>query len=676
MIRRIVYVSMVGYQPAAVAVAVKTLCKHGLQPAEIVLLHTDGNKGTAGQAERLERFFDNHARKTWWQQDGIVTKYRYRKNDIAIIASALQKQVEDQQTSRVYYDCSAGLNFQQAALAVEVGRLDKLVVLYSEYENLVQVGGNDKWKLADLGCHSVLSLHGLKYKKDKGKIVIQRDKKNILTLDTIFERQGRLYGEVVNPIPDINKARKFIASLRNIHGLNSLRIRVLARTDREVVFRRLRADQMDVVAIGEKWLIPKNTEIIPGVRKNACKIIKAWKDKNPPEPGRIAAGPDEENARPPKKVDGCGGSAPLLLVCLGNDPSSTLTALYSHRPRIGVIFFDNSNKFITGLARRIANEAGAIPVGMLKFQPASLTGCGVCRDNVSEFQGNNETIYANITPGTKAQAWMLGRMQHPVKPCSLDTRSGKIRHIDNGNEIEKINAPPTLVQAKICGGPFKNTPIHIEQADRHWPFLQKLVNWTSRLAELDAQGKFLLQQGGSWEHSGDHLKCELDDKEKLLRITIREKGREFQHTVKNNDSGDGSWLEVVTAAAFAEAGLQDVQVGLKWSWIDRNREGHRTELDVLGRLGVNFVAISVKSSLPSGVGVAKAEIIAEAHSRMGRFCLPVLVRPIGKGGRPQLEKNQKQHKRQRLLEIGIYQLGSFKKLKEIVNQAFQNKHTT
>ncbi len=655
----LVYFSMVGKQPAALAVTVRTLCQAGMIPGEIVLMHTGGPAGTAPQAARLQAFFER-ARKTWWHDRGRITLLEYQHNTQEAIAEVIQLHSAH---ATIIYDCSPGLNYQQAALA-HLLKDCPIKVVYTEERNLVGLQDNPL-SLVNIGLTNLLELHRLSCQYHNGTFRIMNGRDQLVELDTLYELRGRLYGALERPIPDKDNARRISANLQG-PAWNYLRIRVLLRTREWSVYQRLVADGRDVCFLPD----PRSTgRKSAQLHRHAERIIQRWQKQNPIPPGRRYAGPAEQDTAPPDSVDGKGGDGKPLVLCLGNDPSATLLALCSHQPKRALIYYDAGIAAIRGLAARLADKAGLIPAGRLCFQKTDLVGNkGISRQNILQVLGldENTEIHANISPGTKAQAWRLARLEGII-PWSIDNKTRLLTSVC-GSGSRPLGKVPTLLQASVCGGPLNDQGHSVNKMEL--PGLLVLARLAAR--ETDSPGRPFRLKDRRWKIDKTLVTAAYNQKLGQWGVTVwPDQGRQIDLVFPARNRHDGFWLEEVVAAALHEAGLEDIRVGVRWAWITDRNSGNafRTELDVIGRWETNFVAVSVKSALQyeqreESLEQARSEIIHEARARLGRFCLPVLVAPVP----PSLAK-------ERPLTIGIHQLGDFKALGATIAQALDDKKT-
>jgi hypothetical protein len=135
------------------------------------------------------------------------------------------------------------------------------------------------------------------------------------------------------------------------------------------------------------------------------------------------------------------------------------------------------------------------------------------------------------------------------------------------------------------------------------------------------------------------------------------------------DRVGGYWFECLVGAAFLDAGADEVRVGVKWQWPKRAEP--RAEADVLVRWEYWFLAVSCKVGRVQ-LGQALREIEALASSGVGRFAIPILVKPRTD---PQaIEQSLQAKKGAVLLDLQI--IADRERLKETIERIIRVRRTT
>jgi hypothetical protein len=94
----------------------------------------------------------------------------------------------------------------------------------------------------------------------------------------------------------------------------------------------------------------------------------------------------------------------------------------------------------------------------------------------------------------------------------------------------------------------------------------------------------------------------------------------------------GVWLEEIATVAFQRAGAEELRTSVVWKWprgVLQGASGQpRCEADVLARFGHRYLAVECKAGITVTTSKASKSIEAVALAGLGRFGIPVVVRPI------------------------------------------------
>jgi hypothetical protein len=232
---------------------------------------------------------------------------------------------------------------------------------------------------------------------------------------------------------------------------------------------------------------------------------------------------------------------------------------------------------------------------------------------------------ANITAGTKAHACALARIR-ALALWSLRQDLRRATPLGGGDGLD-LRAPGIDIQARVCGGRL----LSAGQKAAGVPEEQRYA--------LVSVAKLLVcahQEGHPKSDRLCPLRCSRGNIEmKKGAVTVVCDGRRSSARLR---PGGGFWLEQVTAAALVAAGAEDVRLNTKWEWPKEARieqvvqDGpshsacHKDEADVLCRLGHRYFLFSCK--LGGTFAAASREAEAEAVRGVGRFTIPIVVRPF------------------------------------------------
>ncbi len=367
---------------------------------------------------------------------------------------------------------------------------------------------------------------------------------------------------------------------------------------------------------------------------------------------------------------GKGGEGSDLLVCLGNDPASTLQAIMAHRPESCYLAYDKDSGYVRELAGRLCSMSGELPVDRLIPVQTDLLGRNL-RTGVPGVQLTQE-IDVNVSPGTKAQCWNLTMGRDKSSVFTLNNRNSCSQSLDSSRSCPYA-AIPVIIQARACGGPvLEDKAVFLEDflKDEEW---------------CRAMLRCVLQAAGSQRNKEKRVSLnQLDTrrvKHQLLNsdrimIQVSDGDQTFEKICSGKTLQDGFWLEPVVAYGFLQAGREkiiDMMLNIAWSWdaVQGKGETFHGELDAVINRGGNFLGVSCKQGYSghedpvSAYEQAKTDVIGVSKFGLGRFAVPVLVGPKVPGA-------ARESGEERLLELNLGDFASPESLAEKIDNHIQS----
>ncbi len=195
--------TLVGKQPAAVAVTVKTLLQQ--QPDQplrrVVLLATPQ---TQQEATRLQDYCTTLSPDLKIDQHVIALDPHRDPAPYLFAWEVIRDELATGEFSTpVYYDTTPGLNYQVALISYHLRQEERLVPLYADYNYLYNLTTDQCWELTDLGLPALLKLYGLRTRpevSDEPGMVADLEldlaPRPPLELFRARERKGRFHGLV------------------------------------------------------------------------------------------------------------------------------------------------------------------------------------------------------------------------------------------------------------------------------------------------------------------------------------------------------------------------------------------------------------------------------------------------------------------------------------------------
>jgi hypothetical protein len=610
-----IFLSLVGMQPAATAVLLKSWVEKNGPPAGIWLLATSfvERQGIAG---RLRQFCAEVSPSASCQVVPIAGGLDDETSRPSALTWVRRFFEERGRSTPVVFAADPGPAFLTAALARELP--SNAVFLHADSDLVVQLerwDGRELWKIlpaADLGFDALLDLYGLRALPSQGldpaleealnqrSVVVPDVMRSAFELETsdgsrlrielAYERKGRLYALCAATQGDVKqRVQQILASAQKLRNLNPI-LSVFC----EDGWQRKRLRAAGVEPLGQSRL-------------------RAWVEQTMARtPGHIAE-PYAAGGHASGRFRGKGGDGEPLLVWMGADPGATLTSIWTHRPRQLVLLYDANTPLVQQKVNLLKKRSEAIPAGRIVLVPSDHLGRNVSR----RIRENYPQAKADLTPGTKAQTEVFARIPglqlwslRPPEAVALD-----------GSASQPLQPPDLLTTAQLQGGQLRRgAGIDAKRwAKERIVFLLLLgraVTQAPRELPLDPLPEFQTPRAGIRQVPGVVGLYDVWVDGTSARGNVPPKG--------------GFWLEQVVAAALVKAGADEVRLNLKWDWPPgelASEGGPRDELDVAARFGLHIFAFSCKlkcESIP--LRRQGAEVESVARTCLGRFAVPVTVR--------------------------------------------------
>jgi len=612
------FTALVGLQPSATAVALKTWCRR-YRPPDRVLLMATPQVITGGQAERLRQFCFGFTALC----DVVPISPNLDRADPHSAPEVADRLINEWHASGPGHFIFCGDPGPKYLVVAISRRLPpEVVCLHADVERLfvrADVNGAEIWgsaPLENLGLDVLLALYDLVPRQSSRMSVSLR---NVLrkfrnsvpahaveglafrdcdafSLDLAYERRGWLFG--LSWVGDGNSKEQVRAVVRLSTELSRLQP-VLAIMTRDA-YGRARARSAGIRALPE-----------------TSAALTDWLQSKMPQDAILDAITSEE----PRVCDGAGGSGPPLVVWVGLDPSATLTSLFTHQPNSACILYDATTPRVIEVARRLQEVASALPVGRLRFIPSDLLGRGAM-EPLRRYLPPDTLVRADVTPGRKAQGCLLARIPG-VQLWSLRAAAREAVALE-GEGRKQLQGPDLLTLARIQGGLLRNSGADACRWGRRrleflllmGRFLTALIKREGRRIALDPLRNISLPEGELRIDSHGQALLKFGDESKKGSLQLR----------------GGFWFEEVIAATFVTAGADEVRVGMEWEWpaeiLERPRTkplSQRDEIDIVARFGPRVVAVSCKMERKPSIAAARREIVSAALTCLGRFALPLLV---------------------------------------------------
>lgn len=607
----------------------------------------------------------------------------------------------------VWYDTTPGRNLDAARTAYRLAPVlpeGTVRVVYAEREHLVVFGTRTALPLKGPSLPELCRLYHVRLDGAPWRNGLWRNvrltpgrepspQEHPLELCLAWAHGGRVYGLMVASERD---HVDLLVALRERKALRELQPQILAIPTEPAVAGALLRNRIEHVELRDSGdpgaLAPKRLRHLLATAPNPAEWVLSHAKRKPRSAvfDALAARcgiaprppPGETLHRAPRivrTVRGRGGGTGTLVVALGADPSATLTALASHRPRRVFVVHDAEDPRVRDAAARLAGTAGGFPLDELHLVEAPLTGHTLTPQVLFGLAGRGEPVSVNVTPGSKGQGFALGAGAgtHGWAAWTLNNRNGTLAPLFDGEAPEtRWTLPPLEVQAEVCSAAFRGaTPFRptAEELEGYRAFLGCL---RPIVEALSARRGFSEVTDEVWKKNG--IRFRTSEGPGFVHADVHGAPAPLRLAVRGQASGleGGFWLEETFAAALLLAGATEVALNAEWDFEhERLRGSKAAELDVVaawpGRKPA-FVAASVKSGkLTKGLRRTLLEVQERTHVALGRFALPVLVRLMPwrmSLDRERMENTLRVH---RVLDLGVAAMLEPDRLRELLDWAFE-----
>ena len=552
-----IYVSLVGTQIMAVLNPLLCLIKRAQKPDKVALLATVKSKSVADKIK-----------------DFLTQKGQYDASliDVIEISDSLQtvdgkkpahEVIRDYREAEIMFNIAGGMNFQIAACVLELDT-QKTYFLYPEIEGIHEFRITDhtiaRQKYALPPSEDVLKLQGIPYKIHSNMQRHYDIRKVCNKLSTSMQKAITEHIEINDVIFDcmINNGNelRFLKVMEG-YNLNAFRKVQVTAAGRDA-FRELYHRNITIVS--------RNQNIEERAEKEALSKIKVIGKSeqellaffNPhikiqskiSEPITIKTGNQSD-------------SNTELYTVLGTDISTTLIAIWSHKPKKVYILFTPDVEGVVKLKDAIQNNCSLLPVSEIAFYPVDIPGTKIL--DIIPTQGKD--IAVNITPGTKSQTAFLslwGKM-HSATMWSVVTHSQTLETVSSRFSKKELASPDPVTYLTLKGALFSDKGISRNE-------LEKLAQ-------------------------------------------------------ESSTSDIGTWFEKYVGYLTMRCGADDVRVRVRtqWSWNEGEQREHifMTDMDVIAQFKTNYLVIECKSGKPD---LENDIIQPQAGAKLfGRFGAPLLA---------------------------------------------------
>ena len=648
---QICLITSVGFRPAAIATTITTWAARPLPPlTHVALLHTNQ---TRDNARRLESFAIDRQVEPILVSLEAVGGFK----DAATVVAELSAPGRT-----LVYEVSPGMAWIAASYTRALPESSPLLFTHDAGIAIFDPSNKDHpWvagPLEDLGWDTLLSLHGLQGSWRAGQSArgsaLLNDAINSVratplatiynsveidglafTLDMAYERYGQLYALVV--VAE-NNANQNMAKVRAMSSAiaKGLQLKVSVLTTSGPVAERVRAQGMSAI----KARRPHRGVVLD--RTNGRKLL-TWLNREPQLRSRpLAPG----HLAPPfiphilgTPVHPGGGqldSAPTLHLHVGENTSTTLNSLFTHKPGRAHLYYDARTWDVVKRTRWLVENVHSMPVGAIVLHRTDLLGTNLPELLNASIGVEPGLHMADISPGTNSQTAMLSRDRR-LQLWSQDNRAAIARPLGtHESETIPLNGPPITVIASVQGGPLRDAGASCENNQVELHFYRLLARYVlgckaanglqgidpsglPALAEARVTGHCLEQTGnGTWVVT-------VGEEQAFLRLS-------------NWFASGGHWLDMLVGHTLAEIGADEVRIGLRWAWQDsrggkderrwaetNNRPIFRDDIDVIARFGHRYLAVECKTGVHERWPVVARTTVARAKSCLGRFALSMVV---------------------------------------------------
>lgn len=612
--------SLVGFQPSATAVALKTWVREKGRVDRVLLLAT-ARVRQEGQAERLKALCT-----TWGCQVDILAisdtldPGQTPPSAPEVVRDELKKLKPE---TRIAFCADPGPGYMIVAVARTLPRNTIFLHADTAYLHALTLDNgserHERYPLESLGMEPLLALYDLGARSCPWRVSpdirallaalpkipasvrcgLTFEGRELPSIDLAYERGGWFFG------------------LRRVKNLEQLR-------ETERISLELGGLQPVLTPVVGSSLLQEHAK---AARFHAIfpnqKELSGWLNGPIPPPGHAIV---PEAPAPPNSLASCtgrGGEGLPLVVWIGTDPSATLVSLCTHRPRHAWILYDAHTPAATEMAKRLRMCSRFLPVTTLEFVGSDLLGRGIV-PLLSKQRSRGQALKADISPGRKAQRVALARLPG-VQLWSIHTRLGKAVPLVPGPEPLELQGPNLVTQVRMSGGRLARPGDDACAWDPHRRqfltllarFLASALTGRSRRLPLDPLRNICCEVG-RLSVNGDLVEVEYEGKRK--KNTLKPQG--------------GYWFERVVAACFVAAEADEVRVGVRWAWppeslppTKHRLAAFRDEVDIVARFGPRFFVASCKVGSQTTLAAAAREIEAVASRLVGRLVVPLVIKP-------------------------------------------------
>lgn len=622
------FLSLVGTQVMAVLNPLLAMIQQGERPEKVELLTT---KKSYNNAEVIKLF--------------LIDRLKYSKQSINIREISDSDKTDGDGRKPAYnvvdeitrgleyeffFNIAGGMNFQVAACIYIINPL-KCIFIYPESKGIYKISlknGQVNYEIYNLPEPvDVFELQGIKYNlvTHHNFLTLNIDKCNIkLPYNVMRHLQiGNVLFDLVWNTGNEIKFLKLIHSSKK-YNKNDEYYREEARKVIDLVLDRKRFGELyhrSITILTNHQLVAERIKE-EGIGKIAviyfttnisfCDEIKAF----------FAGSQTTPITRPElfEKTNNPINKNSILYTSLGKDITTTLIAIWSHKPHTVNIFYTPEDTNIVRYRDAILKNKNILPVAEIYFHPVSIAGYDIL--DISPPTGKE--LEVNITPGTKGQTTFLSLFAkaHKAKIFSIETKSQKLRSIPDGSETKELISAPPVMYLKLTGvnvkeyGKNKGALLNEEDLFKEIiNFLTKAVSEGKTLKGFPNR-KILLKEMKFYSNN------------EIAYINFFHSSKKIEWSLK-----DGEWFEKLIGYIFAKSGADDVQVRVKTQWSASTEkhlkqkykmEPHKSDIDVVARFKTNYCVISCKSGKKEKTEKTATEISAIA-SLFGRFTTPFIA---------------------------------------------------
>jgi len=637
-------ISCVGQRPLAVINPINTLIDRiGRRDRKITvtLLTTDVTEAKGREC------------KEWFIQkypDIIINCMPFRQDNLNETIENITKRC-----SSIYFNANPGMNWEISTLATNLP--DNTRYIYADFARLFvwqseeDISNAKSIKLLDVGLELYNRFSDKKFQEFEGIKRGISDNLKILLEKHGLNKSYSVYGKNIpenSEIADfinerlvwVREKSGYIYLLFDFHLEETLNINDIAET------KKLNKYYLDMYRAITKIFDPINftltiTTDSQHIKKRAeidgiCAIFYDHKSHNKWESyimtwlkSTTAISPkkiinerleQQKTAARPEKEKGISKDESLV-VCLGDNIDTTLTAIYSHGLKNVFLFYDEKSPRIAFFAKKIRANLKNFKINLL---PTNNLGSGIMNHIVNLFKGGLNRIDINVTPGTKSQSIAL------VQSAKKIGRTNSLYSIDK-NSIKRLTDPSFSSSVKT---PEIDVIINCHMA--HFRGSTSVPNVPAFLSVMEgiAQGTIIPHQSILDLHNNQG--------EKIFKIissspTMNRFFCLLDRKTYNLDNSfldplkTGIWWEAVVAYTLKTMLQRDIIWEAVWDWAEmksKRNKSHFTEIDVVFRFKNSICAISCKAGQRGLKDTATYEIKSEAEKRFGRFALPFVAIPF------------------------------------------------